>query len=120
MLTNAKYVGNWVWGRTATRRNSQGRKKQVPVPAGKEVTRERPDLRIVAQDVWDKAAARLAELGATFGYKEGQKRRGPRPNPADAYPRSPLGGVLVCGRCGARLWQHRSNARRYYTLRGQE
>lgn len=118
MLTNAKYVGNWVWGRTATRRNSQGRKKQVPVPAGQEVTRERPDLRIVAQDVWDKAAARLAELGETFGYKDGQKRRGQRPNPADAYPRSPLGGVLVCGRCGAKLWQHRSNARRYYACPG--
>jgi DNA invertase Pin-like site-specific DNA recombinase len=114
MLANAKYVGRWVWGRTAVVRDSQGRKKQTAVPPGQEVTRDRFDLRIVEPAVWDRAAVRLAELGATFGYKDGQKRRGPRPNPADVYPRSPLGGVLVCGACGARLWQHHSNARRYY------
>lgn len=118
MLANTKYIGNWVWGKTATRRNSQGRKKQVPVAAGQEVTRGRAGLRIVAQNVWDRATARLAELGETFGLKDGQKRRGPRPNPADAYPRSPLGGVLVCGRCGAKLWQNHSNARRYYACPG--
>ncbi len=43
MLTNTKYVGNWVWGRTAVVRDSQGRKKQVPVPTGQEVTRGRLD-----------------------------------------------------------------------------
>jgi hypothetical protein len=118
MLTNAKYVGNWVWGQTTTVRDSRGRKKQVPVPAGQEVTRDRPESRIVEQAVWDRAAARLIELGKTFGYKEGQKRRGPRPNPADLYPRSPLGGVLVCGTCGARMWQHHSSGRRYYACPG--
>jgi DNA invertase Pin-like site-specific DNA recombinase len=118
MLANAKYVGDWVWGQTTTVRDSRGRKKQVPVPAGQEVVRDRPDLRIVAQDVWDCAAARLAGLGKTFGFKEGQKRRGPKPSPADLYPRSPLGGVLVCGACGVKMWQHRSNARRYYACPG--
>ena len=118
MLANAKYAGHWVWGRTTTRRDSQGHKKQVPVAAGEEVTRQRPDLRIVDPNDWDKAAARLVTLGATFGCKPGQKRRGPRPNPAAVYPRSALGGVLVCGRCGAKLWQHHSNARRYYACPG--
>jgi len=118
MLANAKYVGEWAWGRTTTVRDSRGRKKQVPVPAGQEVTRDRPDLRIVEQGMWDRAAARLTELGKAFGYKDGQKRRGPWPNPADVYPRSPLGGVLVCGKCGAKMWQHHSNARRYYACPG--
>jgi len=118
MLANAKYVGRWVWGRTTTVRDSRGRKKQVPGRHGQEVTRDRPDLRVVEQAVWDRAAARLAELGQTFGYKDGQRRRGPRPNPADVYPRSPLGGVLVCGKCGAKMWQHHSNARRYYACPG--
>jgi DNA invertase Pin-like site-specific DNA recombinase len=118
ILTNAKYIGVWVWGKTATRRDSQGRKKQVPVPAGQGVTRQRPNLRIVDPNDWDKAAARLVTLGATFGCKPGQKRRGPRPNPAAVYPRSALGGVLVCGKCGANMWQHHSNARRYYACPG--
>ena len=118
MLANAKYVGNWVWGKTTTLRDSQGRKKQVAVAPGQEVTRGRPNLRIIEQAVWDKSAARLAKLNTDFGYKVGQKRRGPRPNPADVYPRSALGGVLVCGKCGAKLWQHHSNARRYYACPG--
>jgi hypothetical protein len=118
MLSNAKYIGTWVWGRTATVRDSRGRKKQTPVPPGQEVSRSRPDLRVVEQAVWDRAAARRAELEETFGYKRGQKRRGQRPNPADAYPRSPLGGVLVCGACGAKMWQHRSKDRRYYACPG--
>lgn len=118
MLANAKYVGNWVWGKTTVLRDSQGRKKQVAVAPGHEVTRGRPNLRIIEQEVWDRAAVRLTELNKEFGYKDGQKRRGPRPNPADTYPRSPLGGVLVCGKCGENLWQHHSNARRYYVCAG--
>ena len=118
MLTNAKYVGHWVWGRTTTLRDSQGRKRQTAVAPGQEVARVRPDLRIVEQAVWDRAAARLAELDERFGYKDGQKRRGPQSNPADVYPRSPLGGLLVCGACGARMWQHHSGARRYYACPG--
>lgn len=118
MLTNAKYVGNWVWGKTTTLRDSGGRKRQAAVPTGQEVARERPLLRIIDQDVWDRAAARLAELNQTFGCKPGQKRRGPRPNPTDLHPRSPLGGVLVCGTCGAKMWQHQSTGRRYYACPG--
>ena len=118
MLSNAKYVGRWVWGKTTTVRDSVGNKKQTAVPRGQEVTRDRPDLRVVEQDVWDRAVARFAKLGATFGPKDGQKRRGPKPNPADVSARSPLGGVLTCGACGAKLWQHHSNARRYYACPG--
>ncbi len=118
LLTNEKYVGVWAWGRTTTLRDSKGRKKQAAAPAGDAVSRGRPGLRIVDQAVWDRAAARFAALGELFGRKPGQKPRGPRPNPADTYPRSPLGGALVCGGCGARLWQHHSNGRRYYACPG--
>lgn len=52
MLTNEKYVGRWAWGETATRRNSGGKTKQVPVPADRVVIRDRPHLRIIEQAVW--------------------------------------------------------------------
>lgn len=118
LLGNEKYIGKWVWGKTTTRRDSKGRKKQVAVPAGQEVIRDRRGLRVVAQDVWDRAAARLRDLADTFGLKAGQRPRGPKPNLADVYPRSPLGGLLTCGTCGARLHQHKTPARRYYACVG--
>ncbi|MCU0706602.1 MAG: recombinase family protein, partial [Fimbriiglobus sp.] len=118
MLANAKYVGRWVWGKMTTVRDSAGRKKQVAVAAGEAVVRDRPDLRVVAPDVWEKAAARLAALAATFGLKDRHKPRGPKPNPADVYPRSPLGGLLACGACGGRMHQAQSNGRRYYACAG--
>lgn len=118
MLSNEKFVGKWAWGRTTTVRDSAGRKKQVPVADGLEVVRDRPNLRVVEQDVWDKAAARLAELNDTFGLKDGQKARGPKPDPAEIFPRPPLGGVLTCGGCGSRLHQHHSHKRRYCSCVG--
>jgi len=120
MLANEKYVGKWVWGETTTQRNSRGQKKQVEVPADQLVSRNRPNLRIVEQELWDRAVVRLAKLEETFGRKAGQKPRGPKwqPNPADIYPRSPLGGLVVCGCCQAKLWQSRSNSRCYYACPG--
>ncbi|MBA4189350.1 MAG: hypothetical protein C0467_15240 [Planctomycetaceae bacterium] len=118
MLTNTKYVGQWVWGKTTTQRNSRGRTKQIDVPHGERVCRERPDLRIIDQECWDQAKARLAVLEETFGRKDGQKARGPKPNPAKVYPRSALGGLLTCGRCGAVMWQQKRKGRRYYVCSG--
>ena len=66
------------------------------------------------QDTWEKAQRRLHELQEQFGLKEGQKRRGPKQNPSGVYPRSLLGGVLVCAGRGANLWLHQSGPRRYY------
>lgn len=118
LLANEKYAGRWAWGATTTRRNSQGQKKQVAVPAEQQVVRDRPELLIIDRATWDRAQRRLAELNDRFGMKEGQKRRGPQAHPGAVYPRTLLGGLLVCGRCGARLWCHQSGRRRYYACPG--
>ena len=62
ILENAKYVGVWRWGHTLTLRNSKGKTRQQPVPAGQGVTHQRPDLRIIQQETWEKAQQRLREL----------------------------------------------------------
>ena len=93
MLANAKYIGQWVWGKTTTQRNSRGQKKQIDVPHGEQVCRYRPDLRIIEQEIWDQAKARLAVLEETFGRKDGQKARGPKPNPAEGVPTLGARGV---------------------------
>src|SRR5262249_5677302 len=84
-------------------RNSQGRLKKVPVPAGEEVVRERPDLRVIDPTTWEKAQKRLAALREQFGFQQGQKKRGPKTHPSAVYAQSLLGRLLVCGLCGAKL-----------------
>jgi site-specific DNA recombinase len=118
MLANSKYVGKWAWGATTTIRNSQGRKKQAPTE--NQIVRYRPDLRIVEDVVWERAQRRLAELVVQFGMKEGHKKRGPRAQPADVYPRSLLGGLLVCGACGAKMHYQGSAGRRFYACSGKK
>jgi site-specific DNA recombinase len=110
MLCNEKYVGRWRWRETTTIRNSSGKKKQVQVPAGDVVVRERPHLRIVDDALWERAQARLAELKQRFGYKDGQKRRGPKCHPSTVYPQHLLSGLLICGTCASKLYR-RQNAK---------
>ena len=69
MLGNAKYIGQWSWGRTTTRRNSRGHKKQVPVDESMVTQRDRPDLRIIDDVTWNQAQKLLAELQRIYGKK---------------------------------------------------
>jgi hypothetical protein len=113
-VANEKYTGIWRWGQTTTLRNSKGKTRQQPVPAGQGVTHQRPDLRIIEQVIWDKAQRRLRELKELFGQKVGQKPRGPKVHHLQIYPGSLLGGLLFCGLCIRRLWYHRSGPRHYF------
>jgi hypothetical protein len=114
MLANPKYIGHWVWGATTTKRDSQGRKKQDATPPDQHQVRQRPDLRIIDQAIWDRTQQRLAELKEKFTIKEGQRPRGPKVHPSTVYPQTLLGGLLVCGSCGGKLWYRGSGNRRYY------
>ena len=115
-LTNRKYIGVWTWGATHTIRDSSGRKKQVPVPKAQIAVRSRPELRIIPEDrmdLWDAAQAKLAALKQRYGQKPGQKPRGPKPHYSEDYPQNLLAGLIVCGKCGSRLWQCGSGDRKY-------
>jgi site-specific DNA recombinase len=105
ILANPKYVGKWSWGATRTIRNSRGKVRQVPVPEDRKAVRERPDLRIIAQDLWERAQQRLLDLTKQFGMQPGQKRRGPRVHYSVEYPQGLLRGLVVCSVCQRRLWQ---------------
>lgn len=112
-LDNTKYIGQWTWGKTRTIRNSQGRKKQVPVPKELQVAVKRDELRIVDDDTWRKAEARLKHLKDVYGTKPGHKRRGPRIHHTEIYPDGLLPGLIFCAGCGARMWQQSSGEREY-------
>jgi hypothetical protein len=94
IVSNSKYIGRWVWGRTTTVRNSKGQTKQEATPKDKWVSVEREDLRIIAQATWEAAQRRLKELGDLYGKKAGQKKRRPRVHHSVAYPTGLLPGLL--------------------------
>jgi hypothetical protein len=106
ILENPKFIGQWTWGATRTIRNSKGKVKRVPVPDQQKAIRERPHLRIIAQEVWQLTQQRLADLNERFGMKAGQKRRGPRVHHSVEYPQGLLRGLVICAVCKRRLWQN--------------
>lgn len=113
MLSCRKYIGQWAWGATTTIRNSAGKKKQVPVPEQEQAIVDRPNLRIIDQEIWDKAQEKLRRLDEIYGQKEGQKPRGPKIHHTEIYPGSLLGGLLFCGECQSRLWLESGGQRKY-------
>lgn len=113
ILENEKYIGLWRWGTTRTIRNSQGKKKQIPVPEELQVVVKRPELRIIDQAVWDAAQKRLADLKDLYGKKPGQKHRGPKVHHTALYPNGLLAGMVFCSKCGSRMWQQASGKRLY-------
>ncbi len=113
ILGNAKYVGLWVWGRTKTIRNSEGKTKQVPLPEEEWIRSARPELRIVDQDVWDKAQAKLAKIHEVYGFKVGQKKRAPKIHHSNVYPTGMLNGILYC-ECGRRMVHRQRYEKKYF------
>jgi hypothetical protein len=111
LVRNEKYT--WTWGVTMTIRDSEGRKKQVAAPADEVARVSRSDLRIIEQDLWDRAQAQVARIDAVFGHKEGQKRRGCKVHFTKLYPRNILFTLLRCGECGREMHQNMSRQLEY-------
>jgi site-specific DNA recombinase len=114
MLANKKYIGQWSWGTTTTIRNSEGKTRRIPTPEKDWVVQDRPHLRIIDQETWDRAQRRLAELDDIYGQKEDQKPRGARPHHTEVYPKTLLGGLIYCRVCGKKLWIRGSESRARY------
>jgi hypothetical protein len=64
---------------------------------------DRPSLRIIDKELWEKAEARLAELKSVFGMKPDGKKRGLACHYRLIFEKSLLGGMVTCSGCGARL-----------------
>ena len=116
LLGNPKYIGKWAYGKSTTVRDGSGnKKKQVPAANGDVVEVNRPGLQIIDNETWRRAQKRLAELKAKFGKQAWQKARGAKVHHTAVYPSSLLGGLLLCGSCGARLVYHGCGGNVYYS-----
>lgn len=101
MLANETYRGVLVWGRTKSE-TKKGRERMVARPESEWIRLDAPELRIVPDDLWERANARRlrrrevyrrSPLGRLSGRTTDADRKGLL-----------LSGLLRCGLCGGTLW----------------
>ena len=113
ILTNEKYIGTWRFGVTSTVYDGNNRKKQSAARSDQTITVvRRPTLRIVDQELWDQAQARLAKLKVIYGMKPQGKKRGPAEHYRLFYEKTLLGRLVHCRACGARMIVGRGGMKR--------
>ena len=96
LLNNTLYMGRLIWNRVAYIKHPLTGKRQARVNAKEkwEIT-EVPHLRIIDQELWDRAKARQADMRMEMAAR-------PNGNPMNGARRRQflLSGVVVCGVCG--------------------
>ena len=95
ILNNEMYVGRLVWNRLRYLKDPDtGKRVSRLNPESEWVIQDVPELRIVAQDLWDTVKARQAET--TFSQPE----RGNEALSERRRPRHLFAGLIRCGGCG--------------------
>ena len=98
MLRRDIYRGRVVWNkRKYKKRPGTNKRISVPRPESQWVVMDRPELRIVSQDLWDRVQINLKATAVRFpGMKPGLQNR------STSVPYL-FSGILKCGECGANL-----------------
>lgn len=100
ILLNEKYVGVWVWNKTRFLKDpDSGRRRPVPRPQAEWIRHDRPELRIVDDELWRAVQSRLRQIRQGFGRPGGPPNGGAGP----MYSRYLLTGLVRCAVCGARM-----------------
>ena len=120
LLANDRYLGKLIWGRTRVERNpSTGRKVQRPVPPGEWQVGERPELRIVSDELWERVQRRREQVTAQLDRHRQPGRTLLRGRSGLVHGRGLFTGFLRCGTCGGAVSivsrrQYRGRDYRYY------
>lgn len=99
VLANEKYTGKLIWGRkTFERRPGTRQEVARAVPREQWRIQERPELRIVADDLWQRVQDRREIVGRLLPT---DRRHGlMRGKHAALYSRHLFSGFMKCGTCG--------------------
>ena len=96
ILNNEIYIGRYYWNRTATKYNPDSEKKKCfAKDQGKWVMRQRPELRIVSDELWDKVKKRQKQLSPLTHGKLAKAKI--------AYSTNLVTGLVTCGHCGGNV-----------------
>jgi site-specific DNA recombinase len=97
LLHRPLYRGEIVWNKTK-KRDRWGRKTYTARPESEWVRREAPELRIVSEELWTDAHARLEKLRALYLRANDGKLHGRPENGTES--KYLFTGLLTCGSCG--------------------
>jgi site-specific DNA recombinase len=93
ILHNEAYIGRLIWNRSMWVKDPDTKRRQrIDRPRSEWVIVERPELRIVPQELWEAVRSRF-EAPRREG---GGRGAGPR-------PMTLLGGLMTCARCGGAM-----------------
>jgi site-specific DNA recombinase len=86
LLRNERYLGRLIWGASHWKRSARNSKKRtrVEVPREQWTIVEKPELRLVSDQTWQRVRAR--DTPSTMSH--------------NARPKYPLSGLLLCAECG--------------------
>jgi DNA invertase Pin-like site-specific DNA recombinase len=114
VLDRSLYRGEVVWNRTR-KRDSWGQQRQSARPTGEWFKRSAPELRIVSDDQWNAAHARLSGIRAILHKATGGRHSARARDVESSYL---LAGFARCGSCGGALGvisrRRTGTARRYH------
>ena len=116
ILDNEKYVGRWVWNKTASRRDPKtGRRRRFDKPESDWVINEDERLRIVPRELWDAVREQRKAMHRTWPGGNGKRGFSNEQGSRQAhFPTHLLAGAMVCGSCGATIAQVSGKSGGYY------
>ena len=93
VLNNELYVGRYIWNRSQWVKDPDtGKRQRLVRPREEWLVEERPELRIVSDDLWEAVRTRMDGTRLS----NGSKGKGAR-------PKTLLGGLMKCGYCGGSM-----------------
>lgn len=94
ILNNEIYIGKFSWNRTAGKKNPKtGNKRPILKEPEEWLIKDRPDLRIISDDLWAEVKKRQKEINDKSNGNHEQRKR--------LFSKNLLTQIAVCGTCGS-------------------
>lgn len=96
ILNNEIYIGKYYWNRSKCKRNPEnGKKKTIAKDSNRWLVIQKPELRIVTDELWEKAKKRQRQL---INISSGKYMKA-----KSAYSVNLITGLASCGCCGGNI-----------------
>ena len=122
ILNNELYIGRHVSNRQRYSKHPEtGRRVSTPNPPEEWLTIEKPELRIIDEDLWDAVKTRQDVIDSSRTRAEADDKTAAGAAQSARRRKYLLSGLLTCGQCGGNLTVAGKRARRrYYCANAKE